>query len=317
MDIKQVKTDKHTITSEHIDVGHGHIVYFEQWGNEKAKTPILTFHGGPGGQYKPSHKTAFDPGKHQVIFFDQRGCGNSLPYGRWHHNKTQDLVEDAKKIIDHLKIKQVYLAGGSWGSTLALLFNIAYPKLVKANLIRGVFTGTKEETDYVDKGQFQKFYPEVWDAFVASVPKGSRSDPAAFHYARLKSKDPKQVIASAKALDALEGPLLGYDWQGTIPAWRADAKTEDEYDYVPYQIYGHYLANDCFLPQNYILKNASKIKNPVYIVQGRYDMVCPPVTAYRLHQALKDSYMYTTLASHGNDSENRNLYKSIIETVFI
>lgn len=315
-ELRQIKTDKYTIKSGHIDVGHGHKVYYEQWGNKNVKTPILTFHGGPGGQYKPSYRTAFDPNKHQVIFFDQRGCGNSLPYGRWHHNKTQDLIEDAKKIIDTLKIKRVYLAGGSWGSTLALLFNISYPDVVAATLIRGVFTATSAEINYLDSGQFQKFYPEIWDSFVASVPQSHHNNPAAYHYSQLKSKDQARVIESAKAFDALERPLLNFDWEGPIPDWRADSGINDPYDYVPYQIYGHYLESNCFLSQNFILNQASKINNPVYIVQGRYDMVCPPVTAYRLHQQLVNSYLYMTLASHGNDSENRNLYRSIIESTF-
>lgn len=313
-DLREIKTDKYTIKSGHLDVGHGHRVYFEQWGNPKAETPILSFHGGPGSCYSAHHKHNFDPHKHQLIFYDQRGCGNSLPYGRWHHNKTQDLIDDAVRVLDELGVKKVHLWGGSWGSTLALIFNIQHPQKVKTNTVRGVFTGTQPEIDYLDKGQFQKFYPEVWDRFVASVPEKYADNPAKYHYQVLASSDQEAIVASSKALEELEGPLLGFDWKGYSPDYAAQEDTE--YDYVPYLIYAHYLRNSCFLPKDYVIKNAHKIQNPLYIVQGRYDMCCPPVTAYRLHQAVAGSKLIMTLASHGHDPENRTALKTLITTLY-
>jgi proline iminopeptidase len=321
MKLRTVKTDNYTITDGHLDVGDGHKIYYEKWGNPKAKTPILLFHGGPGSELKAKHKYNFDPKKHLVIGFDQRGCGNSLPHGKLENNTTQNLIEDTVKLLDHLGIDEVYINSGSWGSTMALLFTIEYPKKVKSLVIRGIFTGTKKEIDWLDNGLFKNHYPEVWEKMVDSVPREHRSDPTAHHYSILKANGNKNAVTkSAKALDALEGPLLGFDWAGYSDDIKSDPQPDtkkEAYDYVPYQIYAHYLDNNCFLPDDYILNNAHKITVPVYMIQGRYDMCCPPVTAYNLDKKLPNSKLFITLGSHGHDPENRSVNKSLIETVFI
>lgn len=318
--MQTVKTDNYTIKSGHLDVGDGHKIWYEQWGNSQAKTPILFFHGGPGSGFKPHHKSNFDPRQHQLIGFDQRGCGNSLPYGSIIHNTTQDLLLDAIKLLKYLKINRIYIHGRSWGSTLACLFTIKYPEYVIATLISGIFTATQAEIDYLDKGYFKNHYPEVWEQFVHSVPKSYADNPAEYHYKRIAGTDKKAIETSAKALSDLESPLLQFDWTGYDNSIKPDLdpnKPKEEYDPVPYKIYGHYLQNACFLDPNYIMKNASKIKSPVYIVQGRYDMCCPPVTAYNLHKTIERSKLFMTLGSHGQDPENRIALKTIIETVFI
>ncbi|HTE22069.1 MAG TPA: alpha/beta fold hydrolase [Candidatus Limnocylindria bacterium] len=319
--IKELQTDNYTIKSGHLDVGNGHKVYFEQWGNPKAKTPIICFHGGPGSRYKAYYKTiAFDPKVHQVIFFDQRGCGNSLPYGKLEHNTTQDIISDASKILAHLGIKRMYAYGRSWGCTLATLFTIQFPHLVKATIVGGVYTGSRAETDYVDNGYFKNFYPEVWDQLQDSVPKKFRDNPTAYHYDKLAYGNTEEIATSAKALEDLELPLLRFDWQGypaTIPSIQTGDKKEP-YDHVPYQIYAHYLSQGCFLPDGYILQEASKVKSPFAIVQGRYDMACPFKTAYALHQAIPQSKLYVTLAGHSsNDPENRTVTRALIDMLFI
>ena len=314
--MKTIKTDEYTIKSGHLSVSNGHNIWYEQWGNPKSKIPVLSFHGGPGSQYKPHHKYNFDPEIHQVISFDQRGCGNSLPYGELKYNNTQELIKDAKLILEHLNIEKVYLFGGSWGSTMALLFNIDYPDIIEATIIRGIFTGTKAEISYVDKGLFKNFYPAVWERFVNSVPKSHKNNPAKYHYRQLNKTDNKSNIRSSKALEELEWPLLGFDWLGfnDIKIDKDPTQKLLEYDFVPYKIYAHYMQNNCFLSGNYIIENCIKIKNPVHIVQGRYDMVCPPITAYNLHKTLQNSELYITLSSHGNDPETRSVLKTLIKT---
>ena len=315
-ELKMIKTDEHTISSGHLDVGNGHKVYYEEWGNPKADTAILMFHGGPGGSYKDNHKYSFDPIKHRVIAFDQRGSGNSLPYGELKYNTTEYLIVDAIKILDHLKLDTVNVYGGSWGSTLALLFAIEQPQRVKSVIVTGVFTGSRAELDYVDKGHFIRFYPEVWERFVGSVPEQHAANPAEFHYAQLQSASHKKRVASAKALEDLESPLLRFDWQGYDDI-KKDADKSDEYDEVSYLIYAHYMSNNCFLPESYVLNNAHRIKAPLYIVQGRYDMVCPPITAYTLHKAVAGSELIMTLGSHGrSDPETRTAIQTLIKTVF-
>jgi len=313
-DLASVKTDEHTISSGHLDVGNGHKIYYEYWGNPQAESKILTFHGGPGSQYKNKHKHSYDPKTHAVIFFDQRGCGNSLPYGKLEHNTTDDTMSDAVKLLDHLNIKQTNIFGGSWGSTLALLFAIKYPERTKNVIVTGVFTGSQAEIDYVDKGLFVRFYPEVWERFQASVPAAYKASPAAYHAEKLKSSDTATRKTSAKALEELESPLLRFDWEGYRDV-RLD-EAEQDYDDVPYRIYAHYLSQECFLPDSYVLKNAHKITAPLYIVQGRYDMICPPITAYTVHKAVKGSKLFMTLGSHDRDPENRSVIKTLLQTVF-
>jgi proline iminopeptidase len=316
MDLFEEKTDGRTLKSGHLDVGEGHQIWYEQWGNPNAKIPVLMFHGGPGSSFKPHHRYSFDPDIHQTIGFDQRGCGNSLPRGGTEHNTTEDLLNDAVKILDSLGVEKVYVKGGSWGSTLALLFSAKFPERVVATVVNGIFTATPAETDYVDKGLFRNFYPEVWERFVASVPAEHAKDPAAYHYKQMKSSDPDLVKASARALEDLESPLLDFDWEGYKPEYIKPSEPA-EYDEVPYKIYAHYLENSCFMPDGEVLKLAATIKTPLYIVQGRYDMVCPPHTAYKLHKTVAGSKLFMTLGSHGYDPENRTAIKALIETVFI
>lgn len=317
MSLRTVKTDEFTIKSGHLEVGNGHKVWFEQWGNPKAKLPILVFHGGPGGEHKPKHKYNFDPKKHQVIGFDQRGSGNSLPYGEIKHNTTQDLLADAVKILDHLGISRVHLSGGSWGSTLSLLFAIEHPEKVASVMINGIYAGTQEEIDWIDKGLFRSHYPEVWERFAASVPKEYKDNPAGYHYKKLETGSKREVEKSARALSELEYPALIFDWRGyTADDIKKDSDAEEEYDPVPYKIYGHYFKNASFLQPNYILKNAHKITAPLYMVQGRYDMVCPPVTAYKLHKVVPQSKLYITLSSHSNDPETNTALKTLRDLIY-
>lgn len=314
-ELATVKTDEFTIANGHLPVGDGHEIYYEFWGNPDAESVILSFHGGPGGQFKDKHKYIFDPKTQAVILFDQRGCGNSMPYGKREHNTTDDTIADAVKLLEHLKINSVHIYGGSWGSALALLFAIREPKRVKNVIVNGVFTGSQAEIDFLDKGLFVRHYPEVWERFQASVPVVHRNDPAAYHYEMLNNDNPDVRKKSAKALEELEMPLLGFDWPGYDDIKR-DAISTDSYDEVPYMIYAHYLSNECFLPDAYILKNAHTITAPLYIVQGRYDMACPPITAYTVHKAVPGSKLFMTLGSHGRDPENRTALKTLISTVF-
>lgn len=318
MSLRTVKTDEYTIESGHLDVGDGHKVWFEQWGNANAEIPVLVFHGGPGGEHKPKHKYNFDPEKHQVIGFDQRGGGNSLPYGETRHNTTDALISDAVKILEHLDISKVHLSGGSWGSTLALLFAIKHPEKTESIMVNGIFTGTQEELDWIDKGLFRQHYPEVWERFAATVPEEYRENPADYHYEAMATGDETKIEAASKALSDLESPILIFDWRGFDRTIKKDPDPEnkDAFDPVPYKIYGHYFKNASFIKPGYIMKNASKITAPLYIVQGRYDMCCPPVTAYKLHKAVPHSKLYITLSSHGNDSETNTALKALRDLTY-
>ncbi len=300
--------DEYTNQELMLDVGDGHTLYVHDWGNAKAKTPIVTLHGGPGSGASDRHKQRFDPSTQRVIFHDQRGTGRSLPYGSLEHNTTNQLVEDIEKIAVRLKLNSFTLTGGSWGSTLALMYALKYPKRVSRLIVTGIFTASKSEIDWLDEGYFRIFYPELWQNFVASVPKAHQKNPTAYHAKYILGKDEAKARLSAAAYANLEGSIMSLDD-------RPSPKTNtDEFDMAPAKIETYYLQNACFLPEDrYILKNAHKLTMPTWIVQGRFDMVCPPVTAHELHQRIKGSKLIWTMSGHGND---RSTY-DVMRTLFL
>jgi proline iminopeptidase len=296
--------DEHTIQELFVDVGHGHQLYVQDWGNPKAP-PAIFLHGGPGGGVKNNHRAPFDPTRHRVIFFDQRGCGKSLPYGSLEHNTTPDLVEDITKIADQLKLKQFVLVGGSWGPTLALAYAIKYPKRVKAMVLSGIFTGSRSELDWLEQGLFRTHFPDVWEAYLAKTPKSHQANPAAYHYKNVLGNNERAVKRSGMALQSLEGSVMNLDD-------RVKPIDPETFDPTDIRTEVHYLANNCFLPDRYILKNAHKLQMPVFLVQGRYDMVCPPMVAYELHQRLPNSHLFWTVANHRTEHEIETVVKSIL-----
>lgn len=297
--------DKHTNQEFFLDVGDGHQLYVQDWGKEDAKYPIIFLHGGPGGGVSNKYRQRFVPEAQRIIFFDQRGCGKSLPSGTLENNTTDRLVDDIEKIALRLKLDSFILAGGSWGSTLALAYGIKYPKRVHAMVINGIFTGRKSELAWLDKGRFQTFFPDVWQQYLDRTPEEHHADPSAYHFRRALGSDENVAKESAYAYENVEGALLGLDDRYTPEDF-------EEYDPSPIKIEIHYLANNCFIPEAYILTNAHKLTMPVWIVQGRYDMVCPPTTAYELHQKLPNSQLIWTIAGHGNDRPNYDVNRTIL-----
>lgn len=296
--------DEHTIQETFLDVGDGHELYIQDWGNPKATAPIIFLHGGPGTGCSDKYRASFDPQVNRVIFFDQRGAGRSLPYGSLEHNTTPDLVHDITKIADHLKLKTFVLWGGSWGSTLALAYTVAHPARVQALVLNGIFTGSQAEIDWLDKGHFRTFYPESWERFLQATPKAHHADPMAYHYSRILGDDPETALQSAYVCETLEGSVLSLD----------DRYTPQDplgFDPVNARLEAHYLHNRCFLPDEYIMHNAAKLTMPVWLVQGRYDMVCPPAAAYRLHQELPDSRLISVLGGHRVEREGHSVLRTI------
>lgn len=290
-----------------LDVGDGHQIYVHDWGNPKAKTPIVALHGGPGSGSSDRHKLRFDPRVSRVIFHDQRGTGRSLPYGSLEHNTTDHLIQDIETIATKLQLPKFTLTGASWGSALALAYAIKHPKRVARLILTGVFTAVKSEIDWLDQGYFRIFYPELWQDFVGSVPKSQQKDPTAYHAKYILGNDEAKAKKSAFLYGQLEGAIMSLD-----DRTHASQYSED-FDHVPTKIEVHYLQHQCFLPDRYIMQNAHKLTMPTWIVQGRYDMVCPPVTAHELHQRIKGSKLIWTMAGHGND---RSTY-DVMRTLFL
>ncbi|HSX08147.1 MAG TPA: alpha/beta fold hydrolase [Candidatus Saccharimonadales bacterium] len=298
--------DAHTIQELFLEVGDGHQLYVQDWGAADATTPIVYLHGGPGSGCSNKHRQSFDPKKQRVIFFDQRGCGRSLPYGSLEHNTTADLVEDIEKIAVHLKLDTFVITGGSWGSCLAFAYALKYPARVKAMALRGIFTGTKEEASWLDNGDFRAFYPDIWDAYLAKTPKSHQANPSKYHAERILHGDEAAARDSGYAYECLEGALLSLDDRFMAPG-------PEDYDPAGVRIETAYLQNGCFMPDKYILHNAHKLKMPIWLVQGRYDMVCPPITAYNMHQALPNSHLIWTIAGHhGSDRSTYDAMHAIL-----
>lgn len=297
--------DEYTIQEMFVEVGDGHTLYVHDWGNKTAKIPIIFLHGGPGGGVKDRYKATFDPTQQRVIFFDQRGSGKSLPHGSLEHNTTTDMVEDIEKIAKHLKLKQFILTGGSWGSCLALAYGLAYPERVKAMVLRGIFTGSQAEIDYLDKGHFATHFPDVWDRYLDATPASHRDNPGAYHAKRMLGDDPQAALESAYAYGNVEGSLLSLDDRYTAPS-------KVDYDPTLSRLEMHYMANRCFLPDRFIMNNAHKLRMPIWLIQGRYDFVCPPVTAYELNEKLPNSQLIWTTAGHSNDRPNYDANRTIL-----
>lgn len=292
-----------------LSVGDGHKLYVQDWGNQKAKVAILFLHGGPGGGCNDGHKQYFDGNKQRVIFFDQRGAGLSTPKGELQNNTTADLISDIVKILQELDLDKVIVYGRSWGSCLALNFAIRYPQYVTAIVISGVFLGNKTAIEYYDKGQFQSHYPEVWQYFLDQTPGQYQNDPMAYHSSRLLGDKPEKAQESGLVISTVVGATMALDD-------RARALDPETFDIDPIKIERHYVDNNCFMPDNYLLKNAHKITAPVWIIQGRYDMICPPVSAWQLNQALPNSQYISTIAGHaGSDRANFDAIQSVVTTL--
>jgi len=303
-----VTPDKYTLSESVLDVGDGHQLYVQDWGNQAAMKPIVFLHGGPGGSTRDSHKASFDPTEQRVIFFDQRGCGRSLPLGSLDHNTTDDLVEDIEKIARHLNLETFIVNGGSWGSCLALAYGLAHPERVAALVLRGIFTGSRSEIDWTDSGEFQTFFPDVWDQYLAATPLEYRDAPSKYHFERIAGADADAAKQSAYAYQRLEGSISKLDDRFTPEPF-------ETYDPTSIRIETHYLQHGCFMPDNYILDNAARLTMPVWLVQGRYDMVCPPIAAYKLHKALPNGQLVWTINGHRAEHEAATILKLVLQQI--
>ncbi len=263
-----------------------HTIRVEEVGNPRGK-PVVFVHGGPGGGIDEKQRRFFDPKVWRIILFDQRGCGQSTPFGELRENTTFDLVADMEKIRRHLGIEAWHVFGGSWGSTLALSYAISHPELTKSLVLRGIFLVRKQEIDWFYQHGASMYYPEEWEQFLAPIPENERHDLVKAYHARLNSSDPKVITEAAVAWSAWEGATSKLKKNEAMVSDFSD----DHFAYAFARIENHYFTNRAFFSEdNWILNNVDKIKNiPGIIVQGRYDMPCPPVSAYQLHKKWPNS----------------------------
>lgn len=307
-----MQKDLYTIKEKMIDVGDSYQLYAQLWGNADAQETIVFLHGGPGSGCNDGHKQLFDPTRQRVLFFDQRGAGKSLPHGSIQNNTTDDLVEDITRVTAAFDTSTFALTGGSWGSCLALAYGLKYQSKVTRMVLRGIFTGRKSEIDFIDKGQVKTFFPDVWDRFVASVPREFATDPSAYHQKLMFGGDEAAKMAAA-AYNDLEGSIAQLDDRAALPT-QVDL---DVFDPAGTIIESHYLVNSCFMPEGYIIANAAQLTMPIALVQGRYDMVCAPITAYELNKVLPNSQLYWTIAGHsGSDRANVDTVRALLADIY-
>lgn len=263
-----------------MDMPGGHRVYVEECGRHDG-APVVVLHGGPGGGCSPGMRRFFDPLHYRAVLFDQRGCGRSTPSASVDANTTWDLISDIERIRQALGIERWIVFGGSWGATLALLYAETHPERVEALVLRGVFTMTQAELDWFYRGGAGQFWPEQWRAFSHMVPRDERDDLIAAYHRRLFSGDLAEQTRFARAWAGWESALAVLDGSTRRGA------PSGEYARAFARLENHYFINGGFLEEDgQILRDIGRLaKTPGHIVQGRYDMVCPPHTAIRLAEA--------------------------------
>ena len=269
---------------EWLDVGGGHSVYIEQSGNP-AGVPILFVHGGPGGGTSPIQRRFFNPQKYRIILFDQRGCGKSQPHAELKNNTTHDLIADMEHIRTYLDVDRWGLFGGSWGSTLALLYAQKYPHRVRSLILRGIFLMRQKELDWFYKDGAGRMFPEAWSRFSGQVPEAERDDLIKAYYRRLTEPAfDRERLTFAREWSLWEGSTVTL-----VPDEEQRAHSVDPVFALAFaRIEAHYFLHKGFLDDdNQILRDAGKLIDvPTTIIQGRYDTVCPPVSAWELSKAM-------------------------------
>ncbi len=269
-------------------------MYWEQSGNPDG-IPALFLHGGPGAGATPVHRRFFDPDAYRVVIFDQRGAGRSEPQGCLENNTTDDLVADIERLRIHLGIDKWLIFGGSWGSTLALAYGQAHPERCLGFVLRGIFLGTARELDWFLYGM-RTVYPENWRRLIAPLTEDEKSDILIAYHRRLLDPDDAIRLPAARAWSAYEGACSTLmPSPETVAAFSSDRLAS-----ALASIEAHYFVNDLFLEEGALLRNIDRIRDiPGIIIQGRFDMVCPIVTADALHRAWPEAeYFIVPDAGH-------------------
>jgi proline iminopeptidase len=290
----------------HLDVGEGHRIWWEATGHPEG-VPVVVLHGGPGGSIRPYYRRLIDPERQQGIFFDQRGCGQSLPEGGREHNTTQHLVADIERLRVHLGFERWIVLGGSWGSTLALTYAQTHPERVAGLVASGVFLAQPSDVWWLWEGAGHVF-PEVFAARDAWLPAEERGDPRGAFLKRMLGPDPVEARAAAHVLMMAEGE--------TLDLWPA-APGEDfahmsEAGLRSSLIFAHYAAAEYFLAPGQLLRDAERLAGiSGAIVAGRSDMCTPPRSAWELAQAWPEARLHIVPAA-GHRWSDEQLCRPII-----
>jgi proline iminopeptidase len=283
-----------------------HVMYWEQSGNAGG-VPVLFLHGGPGAGAIPVHRRFFDPEFYRIVIFDQRGAGRSTPLGETRDNTTAHLIADIETLRGKLGVDRWLLFGGSWGSTLALAYAQAYPARCLGLVLRGVFLGRPQEIAWFLYG-LRSVFPEAWRSLVEPLAPGERADVLAAYHRRLNDPDPAVRLAAARAWSRYEGAC-----STLLPSPETVAAfSEDSMALSLARIETHYFSNRLFLAANALLEGVARVRSiPGVIVQGRYDMVCPTVSADTLARAWPEA-SYSVVADAGHSAMEPGIRAALV-----
>ena len=280
-DLRSLYPEIEPYASGHLDVGDGHVIYWERVGTPGAK-PAVFLHGGPGGTISPTHRRLFNPELYDVTLFDQRGCGKSTPAADLNANTTWHLVDDIERLRTMAGAEKWLVFGGSWGSTLALAYAEKFPERVSELVVRGIYTLTKAELDWYYQFGVSEMFPDKWERFIAPIPPEERHEMMFAYHRRLTHEDKDVRLAAAKAWAIWEGETITLLPQpSTSTAFEAD-----DFAYAFARIENHFFVNAGWLDEGQLIRDAGRLKDiPGVIVHGRYDMPCPAKYAWALHKA--------------------------------
>jgi proline iminopeptidase len=269
-----------------LNVGDGHWIYVEEVGTRDGR-PVVFLHGGPGSGAQGYHRGLFDLERDHVFLIDQRGAGRSHPHLSLHANTTQHLIADIEHVREHFSIDRWLVTGGSWGSTLALAYAQAHPERVNGLVLRAIFLGTDEEVEWAFVKTPQTLRPDLYADFIRHLDKDEQSNPLAAYWQRLSAEPGPTRTAAAHTFAAYERILSEIKPSTT----RITEKPSDGVRLPPTPLFiAHYAQNHFFLTPNQLLADAERLAGiPMHIIQGRYDLLCPPKAAFELHSACPSS----------------------------
>ncbi len=286
-----------------------HSLYLEECGNPDG-VPVVFLHGGPGGSCEPGHRRFFNPERYRIILFDQRGSGKSRPHASLVDNTTADLVEDLEKIRKFLNIDRWVVFGGSWGSTLSLVYAQTHPEHVLGLILRGIFLARDVDVEWFYQGGAARIFPEAWQHFLDPVPENERDDLIAAYYKRLTSNNEIVRMGAAKAWSI---------WEGGAATLKPDKKVVKHFS-DPHialsiaRIECHYFHHSSFLRPNQILEDMHRIEQiPGFIVHGRYDMICPVEQAVILSQNWAEKRL-RVIDNAGHAATEPDISKALVDS---
>jgi proline iminopeptidase len=286
-----------------------HTLYYEQCGNPQGQ-PVVFLHGGPGGGIVPDYRRYFDPNVYRVVLFDQRGSGQSTPHANLEDNTTWHLVADIEQLRERLGIREWMVFGGSWGSTLALAYAETHPERVRQLVLRGIFLCRPKEIAWFYQDGASAVFPDMWEHYLKVIPEGERGNMLEAYYRRLTSEDEEVRLEAARAWSIWEGSTSKlFPSQNLI-----DAFGDPHMALSLARIECHYFMNNAFFDtDNTLVENVGKIRHiPAVIVQGRYDMVCPMMSAWELHRTWPEAEL-RVIADAGHSATEPGIIDALVD----